>query len=178
MRKTLGFTVALSLACGSALFAQDSAAPLDATAPRSALDPARDYGPVQTKQYDDGSVYVGTFVDGVQEGTGTYTLPSGYEYSGEWVKGEIKGLGRARYPNGSIYVGAFSEGKPQGRGKITFGDGGSYEGIWQNGKMTGEGEARYANGAVYRGGFKDGVHDGKGVMGGSMARVLRSMPMA
>jgi len=38
---------------------------------------------VQTKQYDDGGVYEGTFLDGKQHGTGTYRLPNGYEYTGE-----------------------------------------------------------------------------------------------
>ena len=32
---------------------------------------------VQTKQYDDGGIYEGTFVDGKQDGTGTYRLPKG-----------------------------------------------------------------------------------------------------
>ena len=44
---------------------------------------------VQTKQYDDGGVYEGTFLDGKQHGTGTYRLPNGYEYTGEWIEGEI-----------------------------------------------------------------------------------------
>ena len=38
---------------------------------------------VQTKQYDDGGVYEGTFLDGKQHGTGIYRLPNGYEYNGE-----------------------------------------------------------------------------------------------
>ena len=64
-------------------------------------------GEVQSKQYDDGGVYEGTFKDGVQHGTGTYTLPNGYEYEGAWVDGEIKGKGVARFPNGSVYEGNF-----------------------------------------------------------------------
>jgi hypothetical protein len=50
---------------------------------------------VLTKQYDDGGVYEGTFRGGVQHGIGTYKLPNGYEYSGEWIDGEIKGQGVA-----------------------------------------------------------------------------------
>ena len=46
---------------------------------------------VVTKQYDDGGVYEGTFRDGKQHGTGTYRLPNGYVYNGEWIDGEIKG---------------------------------------------------------------------------------------
>ena len=47
---------------------------------------------VVTKQYDDGGVYEGTFRNGKQHGRGTYRLPSGYEYSGDWVEGEILGV--------------------------------------------------------------------------------------
>ena len=119
---------------------------------------------VISKQYDDGSIYEGTFKDGRQDGTGTYKLANGYEYTGEWVAGEIKGAGTARFPNGSVYVGLFVAGKPQGKGKITFADGGTYDGDWADGKMTGIGVAHYANGAVYTGAFIDGVHDGKGVI--------------
>ncbi len=67
---------------------------------------------VQTKQYDDGGVYEGAFLNGKQHGQGTYRLPNGYEYSGEWVEGEIRGTGTARFPNGSIYEGTFVAGKP------------------------------------------------------------------
>ena len=71
---------------------------------------------VQTKQYDDGGIYEGTFKDGLQHGTGTYTLPNGYQYTGEWVEGEIRGKGVARFPNGSVYEGEFARGKPNGIG--------------------------------------------------------------
>ena len=41
---------------------------------------------VVTKQYDDGGIYEGTFKDGKQHGKGTYRLPNGYEYEGDWVE--------------------------------------------------------------------------------------------
>ena len=121
-------------------------------------------GSVLSKQYDDGGVYEGTFRGGVQHGTGTYTLPNGYEYSGEWVDGEIKGSGTARFPNGSIYEGSFAKGKPDGIGKITFADGGTYEGEWQGGAIMGQGIAIYANGVRYEGAFRNAKRHGKGVM--------------
>ena len=31
---------------------------------------------------------------GKQHGRGTYKLPSGYEYTGDWVEGEILGISR------------------------------------------------------------------------------------
>ncbi|MGL5011849.1 MAG: 2-isopropylmalate synthase, partial [Paracoccaceae bacterium] len=58
---------------------------------------------VVTKQYDDGSVYEGTFLNGLQHGTGTYTLPNGFSYTGDWSQGQIVGQGIARYPDGSVY---------------------------------------------------------------------------
>ena len=67
---------------------------------------------VQTKQFDNGGVYKGTFRGGLRHGQGTYTLPDGYEYTGAWVDGEIEGRGVARFPNGSIYEGEFARGKP------------------------------------------------------------------
>ena len=73
---------------------------------------------VLRKQYDDGSIYEGTFKDGRQDGTGTYKLPNGFEYTGDWVAGEIAGTGKATYPNGSFYVGQFAKGKPDGMGKM------------------------------------------------------------
>ena len=124
---------------------------------------AQDSGEVISKQYADGSVYEGTFVNGLQDGTGTYRLPSGFEYTGTWVAGEIVGTGIARYPNGSIYEGAFAKGQPEGKGKMTFADGSSYEGDWTGGKMTGQGRATYANGSMYVGGLLDGKHHRDGV---------------
>ena len=82
-------------------------------------------GEVIKKQYDDGSIYEGTFKDGRQDGTGSFTLPNGYSYTGDWVAGEIRGEGVARYPNGSVYTGRFAAGKPDGRGKLDYAEGGS-----------------------------------------------------
>jgi len=49
---------------------------------------------VLTTQDDIGGVYEGTFRGGLQHGTGSYRLPNGYEYTGDWVDGEIKGQTR------------------------------------------------------------------------------------
>jgi len=121
-------------------------------------------GIIVTKQFDDGSIYEGTFRDGLQHGIGTYRLPNGYEYVGDWVDGEIKGQGIATFPNGSVYEGNFEKGKPEGNGKITFADGGTYEGSWLDGEISGQGVANYANGARYEGGFEEAAHHGRGIM--------------
>ena len=69
---------------------------------------------IQSKQYEDGGYYEGTFKNGRQHGQGTYSLPSGYTYTGNWENGEISGQGEATFPDGSVYTGAFSNGKPHG----------------------------------------------------------------
>ena len=53
----------------------------------AALQPAGALGQQQvlTKEYDNGGVYEGGFLDGRQHGRGTYRLPNGYEYTGDWV---------------------------------------------------------------------------------------------
>ncbi len=95
---------------------EEEARHLWAAAALAALAPAVSHGQTQvlTKEYDNGGVYEGTFVDGHQHGQGTYRLPSGYEYTGDWVEGRIEGQGRATYPNGSVYEGAFVAGRPRG----------------------------------------------------------------
>ena len=72
-------------------------------------------GDVAVKQYDSGGVYEGEFKDGRQHGKGTFTLPGGYEYTGDWVDGRIEGIGVVKYPNGSVYEGSFKDGAPDGR---------------------------------------------------------------
>ena len=107
----------------------------------SLTPPAGAEGEVASKQYDDGSFYEGTFKDGVPHGSGTYRLPNGYEYTGDWVEGRIEGQGRATYPNGAVYEGRFKNGKPDGKGTIIYADGGTYEGDWLGGEITGSGRA-------------------------------------
>ena len=119
-------------------------------------------GEVLLKQYDDGSVYQGTFKNGVRHGFATYTSPDGFSYTGEWINGEIEGQGKAKYPNGSIYTGKFSKSEPNGIGKIEFIDGGNYEGEWLNGIIQGTGTAKYSNGSIYVGEFKEAKQHGQG----------------
>ena len=75
---------------------------------------------ISIKQYDDGSVYKGTFKDGIRHGLATYVTPNGFTYTGQWIDGGIGGQGIAKYPNGSLYEGQFLDGKPHGQGSITF----------------------------------------------------------
>ena len=84
----------------------------------------------QVKQYDEGSVYEGSFKNGLRNGLGKYTMPDGFKYEGEWKDDQIQGKGVARYPTGQIYEGFFKQGVPNGEGTMTFSDGTKYKGIW------------------------------------------------
>ena len=42
------------------------------------------------QEYGDGGAYEGEFLNGLPHGNGTYELPNGYRYVGEWFEGEIK----------------------------------------------------------------------------------------
>ena len=112
-------------------------------------------GDVQLKQYSNGGIYEGEFLNGKQHGNGKYISADGYEYSGQWVNGIIEGEGTAKYSDGSIYTGSFKESKPNGIGKLVFLNGGSYEGTWENGNFHGKGTIIYSNGDNYTGNFKN-----------------------
>ena len=59
---------------------------------------------VQLKQYSNGGIYEGEFLDGKQHGSGKYISADGYEYDGQWVNGSIEGFGTAKYSDGSTSV--------------------------------------------------------------------------
>ena len=96
---------------------------------------------VQTKQYENGGFYTGTFKNGRQHGYGTYSLPSGYQYEGEWENGQAVGEGVAKFSNSSVYTGTFLNGKPNGIGTIIYADGSRYTGVWVEAQIDGEGIA-------------------------------------
>ena len=115
---------------------------------------------IQSKQYEDGGFYEGTFKNGRQHGQGTYSLPSGYKYTGAWVNGEISGDGVAKFADGSVYEGSFSNGKPEGSGTIVYANGGTYFGTLVGGKIDGQGVATYEGGLHYEGGLRSPMHHG------------------
>ena len=119
---------------------------------------------IQLIKYADGSVYEGTLENGQKNGQGSYTMPTGYTYAGQWENDEISGQGTAKYPDGSIYEGTFSKGRPNGLGSIVYDDGSTYVGDWLDGKISGKGVAKYENGLRYEGDFKNTMHHGQGIL--------------
>ena len=116
----------------------------------------------QVKQYDEGSVYEGSFKNGLRNGIGKYTMPDGFTYEGEWKDDQIQGKGVARYPTGQIFEGSFKQGVPDGEGTMTFSDGTKYTGSWLDGKMEGDGILSMTDGSVFKGKFANNNRDGYG----------------
>ncbi len=115
-----------------------------------------------TKEYSNGSVYVGEMKDGKRNGLGTMTYSSGAVYTGEWKNDVWDGHGKYIWPSGNFFEGEYRNGKQNGFGKHTWTSGASFEGEYKDGKRNGHGKITYANGNVYEGEFKDGEKHGQG----------------
>ena len=92
---------------------------------------------------------------------GTYELPSGVVFSGDFNNGQIR-LGKASYPGGSKYIGQFINEKPNGEGTFIYSNGTKYFGNWRDGKGNGNGIKTWKNGNKYVGKFLDDKFDGQG----------------
>ncbi|GLI62853.1 hypothetical protein VaNZ11_005581, partial [Volvox africanus] len=135
----------------------------------------------------DGSVFEGSWKEGVRHGIGKYTWPSGATYHGEWRDGCMSGvgtwespdllsryqggwlrdskhgLGRQVYASGDVYEGLWKQGAPGGPGRYVYSDGNEYDGEWRGGRMHGQGTFVWRSGERYDGEWKDGRMDGAGV---------------
>ena len=72
-------------------------------------------------EYDDG-YYIGSFKNGKPHGQGQYQGNEGSVYVGEFLNGELNGSGTLEF-NGDKYIGEFKDGKRHGKGAFTFGKG-------------------------------------------------------
>jgi hypothetical protein len=65
-------------------------------------------------------------------------MKDGFEYSGEWLAGEIHGSGVATYANGDVYKGNFLAGHRQGGGTMRYASGDVASGTWVGGTLENE----------------------------------------
>jgi hypothetical protein len=106
----------------------------------------------------DGSVYTGTFSNGVPDGHGYLRTSDGAQYEGDFRMGKVEGMAEALYANDSKYQGQFRNGKRDGIGTLTYALGGRYEGGWKNDEPSGPGKIIYAGTAGREVAVQDG-HD-------------------
>ena len=164
--------------------------PTSTAVPTSAKDPSDESAPqaeFKRIEYDGGDVFEGYFLNGKENGHGTYTWSDGSFYDGEWKDGKKDGNGKQSHPDGSCYDGGWkddkmdgfgvlvysnqsryeghwSEGNENGHGMLTFANGNSYDGEWKDGNENGHGIKKYINVGVYDGEWKDGDENGHGIM--------------
>lgn len=115
-----------------------------------------------TFTFQDGTKYVGEFRDGEYDGYGTYTYQNGAKYVGEFKNNVYDGYGTFYYLNGNIHVGYFKNDLPNGFGTVTLDDGEKYVGHFKDNKISGKGTYYYSNGDRFVGEFKDDVRNGQG----------------
>ena len=65
-------------------------------------------------------------------------LVSDHEYVGEVSDGLPNGQGTETFPSGVEYVGSFKDGKRNGQGTMTLSEGRVFSGFWRDGKFIGE----------------------------------------
>lgn len=70
-------------------------------------------------RHPNGDWYEGTFVEGVREGGGVFTLADGRIYSGGYARGLFHGRGTYFWPDGSRWTGTFLDDRPQAPGVYT-----------------------------------------------------------
>lgn len=131
-----------------------------------------------TMHYPSGNVYEGDWHMDKRHGQGKFTWhENGSYYVGEFVDGELNGRGEmvygfasqtpsAQFVQANRYVGEFANSKRSGQGTFYYANGSVYKGEWQSGMKTGEGVFTSRDGRVYRKDFLNGsiYEDGKYVV--------------
>ncbi len=83
---------------------------------------------------------------------GTYPLPDGQKYVGEFKGDKANGQGTFTWPDGEMLVGEFKAGEADGEGTYTFADGRKYVGEFKDGKYNGQGIEYRADGTIVKSG--------------------------
>ena len=91
--------------------------------------------------------YVVEIEYGEPNGQGTYTLPDGTMYEGEFKEGYPNGQGTETYPVGKTFIGEFKDGKKDGQGTFIFPEGRKYVGEFMDGKRW-KGTMYYKDGKI------------------------------
>jgi len=100
-----------------------------------------------TMKFADGRIFEGEYIRG-QMIQGKMTYQDGSVYGGSWVDGMRHGRGKCIFVDGSEYEGEFREGNFHGQGKMTWNDGGWYIGEWSEGEMHGKGKEIRPDGSL------------------------------
>ena len=108
--------------------------------------------------------FEGSMAQGLEQGHGTITLPTGNVLTGDFRMGMLDPP-RVTYidPQGMRYEGDWINGEENGHGKAVYANGTTYEGEWRDGHPTGRG-ILHSKGTIYTGEVKDGEPNGEGTL--------------
>jgi hypothetical protein len=109
-----------------------------------------------TMTWPDGSHFEGNFVHGAWTGAGVWTGADGSRYEGQGLNWLRDGKGTFIGASGERYDGHWKAGAREGLGIQTFADGGKYEGSWLSDKPSGHGTRTWPDGSHYTGEFING----------------------
>jgi hypothetical protein len=112
---------------------------------------------------EDGSKYVGEWINNERSGQGTHTQ-DGAKYVGEFRYNKYNGQGTFTFSSGEKYVGEFKDDLFNGQGALNYSDGAKYVGDFKDDKANGYGTWTFANGDRYLGEFKDFKFNGYGTL--------------
>lgn len=127
-------------------------------------------------KWPDGTVYCGTFKNGLEDGFGDYMMPNATlnkfeRYQGHWKEGKMHSFGTYWHASGEVYEGSFRENMRHGHGMLRSGKMASpssssvFVGQWVQGKRTGYGVCDdFSRGEKYMGIWLDDQQHGDGVV--------------
>ena len=101
--------------------------------------------------WEDGSRYVGYWLQNMANGKGTLYYADGDVYIGDWVNDKAHGCGKYLYPNGTVYEGEWLEDKQHGYGVETWPGGGFFKGNFVDNLKCGYGEFLWNDGRCFKG---------------------------
>ncbi len=115
--------------------------------------------------YNDGDYYEGLFEDDKPSGQGIlFKYADGeFKYKGQFKDGFKDGVGVENHPDGSVYEGQFIKDFKNGIGKFTWPDEAVYEGHFKQNDIEGIGRIVYPESKIYLGNWKNNKIEGKGV---------------
>ena len=109
-----------------------------------------------------GDHFVGSFLNGIYDGSGTLVKGDGTTYVGAFKAGLYSGEGILEDPEGRRYIGSFLRGNPSGVGQQAVSTGVVYSGDWKDGLRHGKGSIDFGDGTSFAGEFRNGLaYDGR-----------------
>eukprot|EP01119_Soliformovum_irregulare_P011856 TRINITY_DN3017_c0_g1_i2.p1 TRINITY_DN3017_c0_g1~~TRINITY_DN3017_c0_g1_i2.p1 ORF type:complete len:305 (+),score=31.31 TRINITY_DN3017_c0_g1_i2:75-989(+) len=99
----------------------------------------------------------------IKNGPGTYKVPAGHYYSGDWVNDEKHGKGTFCWVDQRVYEGEWKNDKRDGYGKYYYANQTLYEGQWKEDKRNGIGTYSWPDGRQYTGEWINHRKNGRGI---------------